>query len=297
MAVPSSGQLRLRGDIALEINGNATGLNVSLRSLSALAGKSSPDSMSEFYGYSSVALGTPTTYNSEAVGEYSFRAAGTIQNAGGGTVLDKGFYIGANSSSPIYNTKHSVGSGLGVYYFNKSASPNTTYYVWAYMTNEAGTSYGSRITTTTIASFSPVLFNHVNQNSASFFSAAGDFNGSSDYFTNGYRNPYTGAFVTVDAQNPYAGGTQYMYSAGWRYCINAPNFTNVYHPSCWAMFNIRVQGNVNGYGHYYVVGSRYSIGNSVFLQVQTDSFTYLRATNYPSDPPAVTNLGMVYTIN
>ena len=54
MAVPSSGQLRLRADIALEVDGDATGTNVSLGTLSNDAGFTDPDNMSEFYGYSSV---------------------------------------------------------------------------------------------------------------------------------------------------------------------------------------------------------------------------------------------------
>lgn len=53
MAVPSSGQLRLRADINQEINGNDTDDNVSLGTLSNDAGFTEPDNMSEFYGYSS----------------------------------------------------------------------------------------------------------------------------------------------------------------------------------------------------------------------------------------------------
>ena len=54
MAVPSSGQLRLRADIALEVDGSATGTNVSLGTLSNTAGFTEPDAMSEFYGYSAL---------------------------------------------------------------------------------------------------------------------------------------------------------------------------------------------------------------------------------------------------
>jgi hypothetical protein len=54
MAVPSSGQLRLRADINQEINGNDTDTNVSLGTLSNDAGFGEPDTMSEFYGYSSL---------------------------------------------------------------------------------------------------------------------------------------------------------------------------------------------------------------------------------------------------
>ena len=51
MAVPSSGQLREYADIGVELGVAQT--NVSLRGMSQTAGFSSPDAMSEFYGYSS----------------------------------------------------------------------------------------------------------------------------------------------------------------------------------------------------------------------------------------------------
>lgn len=53
MPVPSSGELKLRADINQEINGNDTDVDVSLGTLSDDAGFSAPDTMSDFYGYSS----------------------------------------------------------------------------------------------------------------------------------------------------------------------------------------------------------------------------------------------------
>lgn len=49
--LPSSGQLSL-GDIATELG--VAHLGVSLRSMSGTAGKSTPDAVSEFYGYSAL---------------------------------------------------------------------------------------------------------------------------------------------------------------------------------------------------------------------------------------------------
>ena len=67
MALPSSGVLSL-GDIATE---QAISLsNISLRSMSAAAGKSTPDSVSEFYGYTAYTYyayyyaGDPCNYDS-----------------------------------------------------------------------------------------------------------------------------------------------------------------------------------------------------------------------------------------
>lgn len=51
MAVKTSGQLSLRYDILAEVGG-ASFVNLSLRNMSSRAGFSTPDAMSEFYGYS-----------------------------------------------------------------------------------------------------------------------------------------------------------------------------------------------------------------------------------------------------
>jgi len=153
MAVPSSGQLRLRADINQEINGNNTDDNVSLGTLSNDAGFSEPDTMSEFYGYSS--CGTPgfrTTYSSGSIN-------GNIQLY---TILDYtpycntieyGLYVGTNSSGPTANTKYQVGTSWGIYQWAYPTvggfSNNTTYYAWIYATNSAGkTGYSSMQTVT-----------------------------------------------------------------------------------------------------------------------------------------------------
>ena len=63
MALPSSGQLSLSA-IAGELG--VTLSNVSLRSMSSTAGKSTPDAVSEFYGYSNV---TYTYYGTWALND------------------------------------------------------------------------------------------------------------------------------------------------------------------------------------------------------------------------------------
>jgi len=58
MPVTGSGEIKLRYDVNNEIEGNRSDGNVSLRTLSSDAGKSVPDSLAEFYGYSSVSAAT-----------------------------------------------------------------------------------------------------------------------------------------------------------------------------------------------------------------------------------------------
>ena len=130
MAVPSSGQLRLRADIANEVNGSATGINVSLRSLSASAGKSAPDNMSEFYGYSSAIPPSVTTNGISQLGETGFRANGNISSDGGGTITQRGFYVG-RSTNATSNAKYIVGGTTGgVSTYISGLLNNTTYYIY-----------------------------------------------------------------------------------------------------------------------------------------------------------------------
>ena len=156
MAVPSSGELELRGDIALEVYGTATGTNISLGAMSDLAGFPSPDSMSDFYGYSSADPPSVTTNNISNIGETTLTINGNITSDGGATITQRGFYFGTNSSSPINNTKYTVGGTTGYYSNNRTGlSAGTTYYCWAFATNSAGTTYGSRVQANTIAAFVP----------------------------------------------------------------------------------------------------------------------------------------------
>ena len=91
MALTGSGEIRF-SSIATELGVALS--NVSLRSMSLAAGKSSPDSMTEFYGYSSIipisasyaySVGTCTgdsftiyVNSSAVVGPSSFATSGTI---------------------------------------------------------------------------------------------------------------------------------------------------------------------------------------------------------------------------
>ena len=154
MAVKSSGELRLRGDIALEINGSATGSNLSLRSLSAAAGLSSPDSMSELYGYSAVSA--PSIYQLySSPKDTSIYVRLRIGNTGGQNPYSTGFYIGT-STNMTSNPKFELGGG-SIYqykgYTRTGLSPNSTYYWWAYVTNDGGTTYSARQTISTGATY------------------------------------------------------------------------------------------------------------------------------------------------
>lgn len=149
MAVPSSGQLRLRADIALEVDGSATGTNVSLGTLSDSAGFDAPDAMTDFYGYTSAVVPSVTTNANSSIGTSSMTANGNVTADGGATVTSRGFYFGT-SSNYASNSKYTIGSGTGSFSNNFTGlSSSTTHYATAFAINSAGESRGSTVSSAT----------------------------------------------------------------------------------------------------------------------------------------------------
>tara|TARA_R100000231_G_scaffold39691_1_gene34449 strand:- start:10813 stop:12132 length:1320 start_codon:yes stop_codon:yes gene_type:complete len=158
MPVPASGPLQLRGDIALEVNGSATGTDVSLGALSNTAGFTEPDAMSDFYDFSMVSAPTVQTDAASSVTASSFTANGNATNDNGASITDRGFYIGTDSNY-ANNTKTSVGgSGTGTFLLAKTGLVfNTTYYITAYATNSEGEGRGATITQNTSNASPPTI--------------------------------------------------------------------------------------------------------------------------------------------
>jgi len=105
MPVTGSGQIRLRADVNEEINGNDTDTNVSLRALSNSAGKSEPDSLAEFYGYSSVSAPT-LSYNSVSSNYTTITMNYTINwgGASGSYNLQVEIYESSSLGGSLYET-------------------------------------------------------------------------------------------------------------------------------------------------------------------------------------------------
>ena len=230
MAVPSSGELELRGDIALEVYGSATGSNISLGTMSDLAGFSSPDAMTDFYGYSSSVAPSVTTNAISNVAETSVTLNGNVTSDGGATITERGFYFGTNSSSPTNNTKYTVSGTTGAYTNNRTGlSGSTTYYSWAFATNSQGTTYGSRVQATTVAAFVPTFaaISYGNVQIQNFSDGCVPFN-----VTNNpqklYQNPNTGGYVVISYSSDAITGCStknYLMttSGGQGLCTNAVN--------------------------------------------------------------------------
>jgi len=109
MALQSSGEISI-GDIRTEI-GSSSG---SLRTLSAAAGKSTPDAISEFYGYSHVTLTSfSSSINSNFAGVCSESITTTYYHDGSFTYPDVGDTVYSNNSGSSYLSSgyYKLGSG------------------------------------------------------------------------------------------------------------------------------------------------------------------------------------------
>ena len=200
MAVPSSGELKLWDNIWNQEIGGTQGEN-SLHSASVYAGFSTPDAMSDFYGWSDVEPPTVSTLTSGATTYNSICARGCI-NTTGNENPSRGFYFGTNSSAPTSNTKYTLSGtqGVGAFACNRTGlSYAVTYYWWAFACNSAGESVGNRcqagtpyppFTPTCLAPLGPQKLNS-NFNFGPV-NARGFYNG---HATVGYTNPYSAAYV------------------------------------------------------------------------------------------------------
>ena len=122
MPLQSSGEISI-DDIRTEI-GTTDG---SLRSLSNTAGKSTPDAMSEFYGYSHSSVSSGTLYYASDCGldgsdACVFGTGGTYYWSGSGDPITNGYDIYTNSSLTTAAATGcyasfigGVGGGAGVY--------------------------------------------------------------------------------------------------------------------------------------------------------------------------------------
>ena len=97
-----------------------------------------------------VILATVTTYDITSVTQTSAVAGGNITSDGGGTITSGGVCWSTNQSPTINDSKTSNGTGIGPFTSNLTwLTPNTQYYVKAYVTNEKGTGYGNAVSFTT----------------------------------------------------------------------------------------------------------------------------------------------------
>ena len=97
----------------------------------------------------------------KSVTEISYTTAisgGEVTNEGGAPIVFRGVCWNTSADPTIANSMTIDRGGLGVYTSNiNQLDPNTVYYVRAYATNIAGTSYGNQMTFSTSQVAIPVL--------------------------------------------------------------------------------------------------------------------------------------------
>lgn len=138
MPLPSSGAISI-SQIRTELSSSSG----SLRTLSAAAGKSAPDSMSEFYGYSPIVTSGLILHMDAAISS-SYPGSGTTWNdiSGNGRVATLAGYGGG--STPTYS-----GLGGGSILFNRSSATADSAAVFSLSTS--GTTWADLTSTVTMS--------------------------------------------------------------------------------------------------------------------------------------------------
>ncbi|MBO5703900.1 MAG: carboxypeptidase regulatory-like domain-containing protein [Bacteroidaceae bacterium] len=92
------------------------------------------------------------------IGTTSASFSSTILSDGDGNIADCGFCYARTPNPTVDNTKVSCGKRMGTFYANiKNLNENTTYYVRAYVVNEAGIAYGAESNFATLEILPPTL--------------------------------------------------------------------------------------------------------------------------------------------
>jgi hypothetical protein len=93
---------------------------------------------------------TLTTANASTIMASTANSGGNITSAGGATITARGVCWSTSQNPTIADSKTSNGSGSGPFVSNITGlAVETTYFLRAYATNNAGTSYGNQVTFTT----------------------------------------------------------------------------------------------------------------------------------------------------
>jgi len=206
MPITSSGQIALIADIEAEFDQTGT-TNISLFQARDDAGLTAGEvQMTDFYGLSDVVAPTVVTNSSTSVGSSSMTIRGDVTSDGGGSITERGFYFGT-STNATSNTKYTVSGTTGAFSRSMTGlSGGTTYRVFAFATNSAGTTIGSMVTQ---ATSTPAL------TSVTSFTTVNSFNGAPLPFTGySFQTRTTGtnssggtvnANLNTAAQFPYIG--------------------------------------------------------------------------------------------
>jgi len=230
MALQASGPIALFLEIRAEEivkTPSLSSTDFGLREVSAAAGFTEPDLMSEFYGYSSVTPIVWTSIPSEISKNdisINVRQAANTYNQGNGTITSKGFYYGT-STNINSATKVQVNTSNNTAEFTRNftgLSGGTTYRFWAYAINDVGETVSGRRDITTLPSVSVTNIDSYSSNYYIYGAAmnpnnAGITSWGNFYARTGYNHPYYGW--------TYPDGANRSVQDCWRNGNRSGNFT------------------------------------------------------------------------
>ena len=225
MAVPNTGELKLWSDIWNDEIGGAQGNN-SLHSASVYAGFSTPDAMSDFYGWSDVIPPSVTTNSITNNCPSCQTLNGNVTNTGGENVT-RGFYHGTSTNSTSNTLYNLAGTqAAGTYSCNRtSLSCGVRYYAWAYACNSAGSCIGGRTCAVVpYPPFTPEMV-YASENWQTSVPASDNPTGGGGPNVKQYVNPYSSGLVTF-CSGYYQGG-----APGCDYAVG--NTKNRYYGNTW----------------------------------------------------------------
>lgn len=210
MALQTSGPIALFLEIRAEEIVKTPGLSATdfgLREVSAAAGFTEPDLMSEFYGYSSV---TPIVWTAAPIElskndvSINIRQNANTYDKGNGTITSKGFYYGT-STNIASATKVQVTTANDTNQFDRNftgLSGGTTYRFWAYAINDVGETISPR---RDIATLPTIPVSNVGSWTGGIYASGNPWSASASY--SAYLNAWGQATSSSCYQHPYYGLT------------------------------------------------------------------------------------------
>tara|TARA_E500000178_G_scaffold249263_1_gene245845 strand:+ start:1510 stop:2472 length:963 start_codon:yes stop_codon:yes gene_type:complete len=215
MPVPSSGELKLWDMLWNQELAGSKGDN-SLHSASVYAGFSTPDALSDFYGYSDVEAPSVTTQALSSIGNTSMQGNGTVTDTGNENP-SRGFYFGT-STNRTSNTKYTIGTG-GAGAFQRTftgLSQLTTFYCWAFAENSAGEANGSMVQASTTEQSYTATFSQMTEGYASSQANINrdDFDNSQFGYNHSWVNPYSSNLNQIQSGTSGIGSEQLNANTG-----------------------------------------------------------------------------------
>ena len=162
--------------------------------------------------------GVLSTVTTDLVNEVKAKQAtitGTVVDAGGQLVLIRGFCYSTNPNPTVTDNVVINGNGVSIGTFSSDIiqlSINTTYYVRAYATTTAGTSYGNILSLTTTNGIAAITTNPVTDLQECYITCGGTVttDGGDPITTSGIC--YSTTPNPTIADNPYDAGTTYDFT-------------------------------------------------------------------------------------